>query len=114
MASWYASVTADPARATFPRRYNAAADLIDRHVEQGRGARLAYLDDAGTTTYAQLLERCNRAGNALRALGLEVEQRVMLAMLDTADFAAAFLGAIKIGAVPVPVNTLLQPADYAH
>ena len=50
----------------------------------------------------------------LRGLGLEVEQRALLLMHDTADFAACFLGAMKVGAVPVPVNTLLTPTDYLH
>src|SRR5262249_23883400 len=46
--------------------------------------------------------------------GAGVEQRVLLVMLDTVDFVATFFGAIKAGAVPVPVNTLLTTADYAH
>ncbi len=103
-----------PWRVTFPRRYNAAADLLDRHLEQGRGGRLAYVDDGGATTYAQLAERANRAGHALEALGVRREERVALAMLDTVDFPAVFLGALKLGAVPVPLNTLLTPHDYAH
>ena len=57
----------------------------------------------------------NRVGNALRrALGVPAEERVLLLLLDTPDFAACFFGAIKIGAVPVPVNTLLKPADYEY
>ncbi|HSQ62872.1 MAG TPA: AMP-binding protein, partial [Polyangiaceae bacterium] len=79
---------ASPPRVTFPREYNAAVDLLDRHVEEGRGARIAYIDDRGTTTYAELAERANRAGNALRSLGVAPEQRVLLVMLDTIDFPA--------------------------
>ena len=99
----------------FPRRYNAAADLVDGHLDAGRGARVAYVEDAphATCTYAELAARVSRAGNALRALGVAMEQRVAIAMLDSVDFVAAFLGAIKIGAVPVPLNTLLTPSDYA-
>lgn len=104
---------ASPPRVTFPRYYNAAVDLVDRHVDEGRGARLAYLDDRTRLTYAELAERVNRAGNALRELGVQMEQRVMLVMHDTVDFPAVFLGAMKIGAVPVPVNTLLTAEDYA-
>src|SRR5205823_3400801 len=59
-------------------------------------------------------ERVNAAGNVLRGLGVQTEQRVLLAMLDTIDFPAMFLGAIKAGIVPVPLNTLLKPPDYAH
>ena len=103
---------ASPPRVTFPREYNAAVDLLDRHVDEGRGARIAYIDDRVTATYAELAERANRAGNALRGLGVAPEQRVLLVMLDTVDFPAVFLGAMKAGAVPVPVNTLLTADDY--
>lgn len=94
--------------------YNAAADLLDRNLSAGRGEKVAYVDAFGAVTYAALAERVDRAGDALRRLGVQVEQRVMLVMQDTVDLVAVFLGAMKIGAVPVPVNTLLTPADYAH
>src|SRR5215469_12136480 len=97
---------------TLPRDYNAAADLIERNLRAGRGDKIAFIDDAGTYTYRQLAERVDRAANALRALGLEPEQRVLLCLLDTIDFPTVFLGAIKAGVVPIPVNTLLTTADY--
>ena len=95
-----------------PRIYNAAADLIDGNLRAGRGARIALREAGRDTTYAQLAERMNRAGNALRGLGLDREQRALLCLLDTRDFPAVFWGAIKAGAVPVPVNTLLTSQDY--
>src|SRR5579859_7949804 len=95
-----------------PRDYNAAVDLIERNLGAGRGAKVAVRDDRGAYTYAELGERVDRAANALRGLGLEPEQRVLLCLLDTIDFPAVFLGAIKAGIVPVPVNTLLTTADY--
>jgi benzoate-CoA ligase len=104
---------ASPPRVMFPREYNAADDLVDRHVAEGRGARVAYTDDRGDHSYRELSERVNRAGNALAALGIAPEQRVLMAMLDTIDFPSVFLGAMKLGAVPVPVNTLLTASDYA-
>ncbi len=97
----------------FPPVYNAAADLVDRQIVAGRGARLAYRDDRGAYTYEELRQRVDAAGLALRALGVEPEQRVLLLLLDTIDFPATFLGAMKLGAVPVPVNTQLTPDDYA-
>ncbi len=103
-----------PPRVSFPRRYNAAVDLVERHVAEGRGDRIAYRDDRSEITYRELGERVNRAGNALLALGLQPEQRVVLLMLDTIDFPAVFLGALKIGAVPVPVSTLLTPEDVRY
>jgi len=56
----------------------------------------------------------NRVGNSLRKLGVRIEERVFLLLFDTPEFAASFFGAIKIGAVPVPINTLLKPADYNY
>ncbi|MBF6559218.1 MAG: benzoate-CoA ligase family protein [Candidatus Binataceae bacterium] len=96
------------------REYNAATYFIDRHAREGRGAKIAYIDDCGSYTYADLAARVNRAGHALRRLGLEMEQRVMLCVQDGIDFAALFWGAVKIGAVPVPVNTMLAADDYDY
>lgn len=95
-----------------PRRYNAATHFIDRHIAEGRGDKTAFIDDKGSYTYAELAARVNRAGNLLKAQGVKPEQRVLLAMLDTIDFPTMFWGAMKIGAVPVPVNTLLTTPDY--
>ena len=107
-------LTHSPPRVTLPHRYNAAVDLLDRNLAEGRGEKVAVIDDRGPVTYRALAARANRVGNALRALGVRMEERVALLLLDTADFPACFLGAIKIGAVPVPLNTLLAPQDYAY
>src|SRR5262245_20623186 len=97
-----------------PRQYNAAVDLIERNLAAGRGGKAAYIDDGGTITYAQLAERADRAASALLGLGIKREQRIAIAMLDSADWAALFLGAIKAGIVPVALNTLLTPDDYEY
>lgn len=102
------------APATLPEGcYNAALDLLDRNLLEGRGERLAVIDDRGQYSYAELTERANRFANALENLGVEREERVLLALHDGVDFPVAFLGAIKAGIVPVPVNTLLTPQDYS-
>jgi len=97
-----------------PHDYNAAHDLIERNLEAGRGAKVAFIDDQGTCTYAELAQRVNRAANALVGLGLRMEDRVLLCLADTVDFPTVFLGAIKAGLVPVAVNTLLTTADYRY
>src|SRR5258708_39156524 len=98
-----------------PERFNAATHFIDRHVEDGRGAKVAIEYGDERVTYAELLERVNRFGSALRdVLETRPEDRVALVLLDTPAFAVAFFGAIKIGAVPIPVNTLWKTADYRH
>ena len=101
-----------PPRVEIPRDYNAAEDLIERNLQAGRGGKVAFVDDAGQLTYAELAERANRFGSGLGTLGLEMEDRILIAMLDTVDWPTAFLGAIKAGIVPIAVNTLLTTKDY--
>jgi len=97
-----------------PDRFNAAAYFIDRHLAEGRGDKVAIECRDQRVTYLQLSERVNRAGNTLRSLGVRREERVFLALQDTPDFFDCFFGAIKIGAVPVPVNTYLKPPDFEY
>ncbi len=97
-----------------PDIYNAASTFLDRNVEEGRGERVAVYYEDQRWTYRQIQTLANRIGNALRASGIEQEQRVALLLLDSPQFAGAFFGAIKIGAVPIPINTSLRPADYVY
>ncbi|MCL4702632.1 MAG: benzoate-CoA ligase family protein [Burkholderiaceae bacterium] len=103
-----------PPRLSIPRGYNAAHDLVERNLKAGRGERIAFIDDRGSITYAELARRVNRFASSLAGLGLRPEDRVMICMLDTTDWPVAFLGAIKAGVVPVAVNTLLKPQDYEY
>lgn len=95
-----------------PEEFNAASYFVDRHIAEGRGEKIAIECEDRRVTYRQLLALVNQVGNALRKLNVRAEERVFLLLLDTPEFAASFFGAIKIGAVAVPVNTLLKPADY--
>ena len=97
-----------------PDQFNAAAYFIDRHIQEGRGEKTAIESEDLRLTYRQLWENVNRFGNGLRELGVRIEERVFLLLLDGPEFAIGFFGAIKIGAVPVPVNTLLKPVDYQY
>ena len=103
-----------PPEVIVPRAYNAAHDLIERNLVAGRGGKLAYIDDQGSYTYDELARRVNRFANALSGLGVQREERVLLCLLDTIDFPTAFLGAIKMGAVPIATNTLLTANDYDY
>src|SRR5947199_5421759 len=85
--------------------YNAAADLIERNLSAGRGAKPAFIDDLGQFSYAELAERVSRFANVLRRLGVHPEQRILLCLHDSIDFPTAFLVAITAGVVPVAVNT---------
>ena len=93
------------------QHYNAAADLIERNLAV-RPEKIAYIDDQGSYTFADLAERVNRCANALCDLGVSLESRIMICLSDTIDFPTVFLGAIKAGIVPVAVNTLLTADDY--
>jgi benzoate-CoA ligase len=97
-----------------PAQFNAARFFVDRNVEQGRGGKVAFFFEDTTITYAQLQDLVNRTGNALLGLGVQREQRVLCLLLDSPEFLAAFWGAIKIGAIPIPVNTMMRGPDYLY
>jgi benzoate-CoA ligase len=97
-----------------PQRFNAATYFVDRNISEGRGRNTAIECCDERVTYQQLLERTNRTGNALRNLGVRPEERVLLLLLDSPEFLYCFFGAIKIGAVAVPVNTQAKPHDYEY
>jgi 4-hydroxybenzoate-CoA ligase len=88
---------------------NAFDYFVDRHVREGRGDRLAFIDPRRRLTYAELAAASARFAAGLRAAGIERERRIALVMLDTIDFPIAFWGALRAGVIPVPVNTLLPP-----
>jgi len=97
-----------------PEIFNVATYFIDRNILEGRAENVAIECGYERVTYQQLFERTNRAGNALRAIGVRRESRVLLLLLDSPEFLYAFFGAIKIGAVPIPVNTQAKPRDYEY
>jgi benzoate-CoA ligase len=97
-----------------PNTFNIASHLVDRNVAAGRGNKIAIYEDGRAVTYAQLAEMVNRCGNGLRSLGIEAEDRILMAVPDSAEFTAVFLGAAKIGAVPTPVNTAAKAEDYLY
>jgi benzoate-CoA ligase len=98
-----------------PTIFNAATYFVDRHLDEGCGARVAIECADERVTYEQLAVRVRAFGNALvQTLGLDVEQRVALLLLDTPAFAYAFFGAIRAGLVPVPLNTLWRAADFKY
>jgi 4-hydroxybenzoate-CoA ligase len=94
--------------------YNAVTWLLDRNVEEGRADKLAFTDTVSELTYGALQAQSCRVANMLRRLGVRREERVAMIMLDTTDFPSVFLGAIRAGIVPVPLNTLLTGDQYAY
>src|SRR5437660_2893258 len=94
--------------------YNAVTWLLDRNVDEGRAKKLAFTDTASELTYGELQKQSCRVANLLRRLGVRREERVAMIMLDTVDFPIVFLGAIRAGILPVPLNTLLTSEQYAY
>lgn len=99
---------------SLPDQLNAAVSILDRNVAEGRGEKIAVYYKDNTYTYAQISELANRCGNALLDLGIDIEQRVALLLFDSPQFAAAFFGTIKMGAIPIPMNTSLRPNDFIY
>ncbi len=96
---------------TLPEWYNASL-LIDRNLEAGRADKIAIRCGEEEISYSELARRINRFGHALRDMGVRQEDRVLLVLNDTPSFPVAFFAAMRIGAVPIPVNTLLGSGDY--
>src|SRR4030088_3115729 len=94
--------------------YNAVTWLLDRNIDEGRAEKRAFTDTVSELTYGELQKQSRRLANLLRRLGVRREERVAMIMLDTIDFPMVFLGAMRAGIVPVPLNTLLTSDQYAY
>ena len=97
-----------------PDRFNLVDHFVDRHIREGRGTKTAIVSGDLRLTYGEIAEQVNRAGNGLLNLGLQAEQRVLLILPDVPEFAAAYFGTMKLGAVAVPTSTALRSSDYAY
>src|SRR6516225_10704317 len=96
------------------RDYNAAVDFVDRHVAEGRGDKIAFIDPSRNLTYGELRDSAARIGPMLARMGVEPESRIALVLLDTIDFPILFWGAIRAGVVPVLINTRLTVDQYRY
>ncbi len=99
-------------RLRFPEPFNAAAYFIDRHAAEGRGKKVAVQMLERTVTYTELLENVNRFGNTLKGLGIRPGERVVMVVKDCPEYFFVFWGAVKIGAIPVPLNGLAPANDF--
>src|SRR4051812_35279920 len=96
-----------------PERFNAS-QLLDRNIEQGRAGKAALHAVDRSLTYGELLAAASRAGHLLRGLGVAREERVLMILDDTSAFPIVFLGAMRLGAVPVPVSPLDKADNFRH
>lgn len=93
--------------------FEASEWLVDRHVRQGHGETLAIRTRGRSVSYGELADQVAGVAGMFAGLGVAPGDRVLLVLLDGVEFVAAFLGALRVGAVPVPVNPLLPAKDLA-
>jgi 4-hydroxybenzoate-CoA ligase len=94
--------------------FNAADYFVDRNIRQGRGHKIAVYTEYRNYTYNDIQKMTNKTANSFRELGLGIDDKIMILMLDVPQFYSVFWGAVKIGAIPIPVNTMLTPDDYEY
>lgn len=97
-----------------PERFNAADYFVDENIRKGRGQKIAIYSAEKNYTYDEVYQNVNRCGNLLKTLGVEMENRVLLLLQDSPEFIISFFGAIKIGAIPIPTNTMLKAPDFEY
>jgi benzoate-CoA ligase len=100
---------------TLPRRFNAGEYFVDGNLAAGRGGRIAIECGDERLTYNELHERVARIGSAIRReLQVRMEERVLLLLPDGPEIICSFFAAMKIGAVPVPINTLWKSQELLY
>src|SRR5215469_4232236 len=108
------------ATARYPREpamtqlFNASEYLLDRRLAAGDGDRVAVTGPAGELSYTQLWDRVRRTAAGLRAAGVQPEQRILMVMSDSPHFVVVYLAAMRVGAIPVPVSTMLRADGIAE
>ena len=98
----------------FPERFNMADYFLYHNLEEGRENKVCLYFEDRTWTYGETARLSNRAGNALRELGVEIEDRVLMVLPDCPEFVWTWFGAARIGAVITMVNPLLPSSDYEY
>jgi benzoate-CoA ligase family protein len=94
--------------------YNNTSYFLDENIRKGRGSRIALYYQDKEITYNQLVDLTNKIGNALKDIGVEIENRVYLALQDSPEFVASFYAVQKIGAGVVIGYTHLSVKDYKY
>ena len=98
----------------FPEQLNLCVEYVDKNVREGRGESVALLYGEERYTYREVLENVCRAANLLEHVGLQREQRVLLAMSDHPEFAFFWFAAVRMGAVVSAVSPDSKPDEIAY
>ena len=99
---------------TFPERFNMADYFLYQNLDKGRDSKVCLYFEDRSWTYAEVARLSNKTGNALRELGLKIEDRVLMVLPDCPEFVWTWFGAARIGAVITMVNPFLPAADYEY
>src|SRR5215210_8139125 len=98
----------------FPEKFNMADYFLYHNLEEGRENKVCLYFKDQTYTYGDAARMSNCTGNALRDLGVEMEDRVLIVLPDCPEFVWTWFGAARIGAVITMVNPLLPADDYRY
>ena len=98
----------------FPEKFNMVDYYLEHNLAAGRGDKICLYYQNHTYTYWQISQETNRVGNVLRALGVEMEDRVLMVLPDCPEFVTSWFAITKIGAVITMVNPLLPAVDYEY
>src|SRR5438067_1416452 len=96
-----------------PDRVNAST-LLDRNLEAGREGKVALITADGHVRYGELARLVAGVAAYLHETGVTREQRVLMILDDSPAFHATFLGAMRVGAVPVPVNPMDRVDNFEY
>src|SRR5436190_4643816 len=99
---------------TFPERFNMADYFLYHNLDEGREDKVCLYFEDRSLTYGDVATLSNKTGNALRSLGVEIEDRVLMVLPDCPEFVWTWFGAARIGAVITMVNPLLPAVDYEY
>ena len=88
--------------------------FLYHNVEEGSENKVCLYFEDQEWTYGEVARLSNQTGNALRELGAEIEDRVLMVLPDCPEFVWTWFGAARIGAVITMVNPLLPVADYEY
>ncbi|MFQ5899110.1 MAG: acyl-CoA synthetase [Candidatus Methylomirabilia bacterium] len=111
---WPKRIYTLPEHRTYPQKLNSTEELVDRHVEAGRGERVAMLFEDQRITYTQLRASINKAGSALKSLGVGEEDRVLLRSPSIPPALVANFAVLKIGGIVIPTSPLFSRAELVH
>ncbi len=113
-ALWPQRIYTLPEYKAYPQKVNSTEELVDRHVEAGRGDRVAILFEDQKITYKQLQASINKLGSALKGLGIAEEDTVLLRVPSVPPALVANFALLKIGAVVIPTSPLFSRAELVH